>query len=76
MCTLSTTRTFSSAQIENIHFFSLETTTMVVKKYLCAAPRQEAWDERIDSLLNALDGDRNKLEKVLRQTINGLKERQ
>lgn len=49
---------------------------MVVKKYLCAAPRQESWDERIDSLLNALDGDRNKLEKVLRQTINGLKERQ
>lgn len=48
---------------------------MVTKKYLCSAPRQECWDEKIDSLLESLGGDKEKREKAIRKTLEGLRDR-
>jgi len=50
--------------------------TMVTIKYLCSAPRQDCWDEKIDSLLKSLGGDKEKRENALRKTLEGLRERQ
>jgi hypothetical protein len=49
---------------------------MVVKKYLCAAPRPESWEEKAEALLKSLGGDKVKREHVARQTLDMLKERQ
>jgi hypothetical protein len=46
---------------------------MVVKKYLCAAPRPEAYEEKAEALLEALGGDEAKREQVVRQTLAELK---
>uniref|UniRef100_A0A7S0F833 PHD-type domain-containing protein n=1 Tax=Pseudo-nitzschia arenysensis TaxID=697910 RepID=A0A7S0F833_9STRA len=48
---------------------------MVVKKYLCAAPRPESWEEKAEALLKSLGGDRAKCKNVARQTLSILKER-
>jgi len=48
---------------------------MVVKKYLCAAPRPESWEEKAEALLKSLGGDKVKREHVARQTLDMLKER-
>ena len=47
---------------------------MVVKKYLCAAPRPESWEAKAEALLKSLDGDKVKREQVARQTLSILKE--
>jgi hypothetical protein len=49
---------------------------MVVKQYLCAAPRQECWDEKVEALLESLGVDKKKSEKAIRQTLKGLREHQ
>lgn len=46
---------------------------MVTKKYLCAAPRSDNWDERADALLKSLGGDEKKRDKVVRQTLGVLR---
>ncbi|KAL3917999.1 MAG: hypothetical protein SGILL_004451 [Bacillariaceae sp.] len=45
---------------------------MVVKKYLCAAPRQEAWEEKAAALLQALGGSRSKRAAVVKRTLAAL----
>jgi hypothetical protein len=47
---------------------------MVNKKYLCAAPRPEYWDEKGEALLKSLGDDKKKREQVIRQTLHHLKE--
>lgn len=49
---------------------------MVFKKYLCAAPRPESWDEKAKALLKALGNDKKKREKIVRQTLQSLREKQ
>lgn len=49
---------------------------MVVKKYLCAAPRPESWEEKAEALLKSMGGDKAKCRTVARQTLSMLKERQ
>ncbi|KAG7347823.1 PHD-finger domain containing protein [Nitzschia inconspicua] len=46
---------------------------MVVKKYLCAAPRPESYEEKAEALLDALGGDEEKRESVVRQTLAQLR---
>ena len=48
---------------------------MVNKKYLCAAPRPETWEEKAQAVLKSLGGDVKTREKVLRTTMNVLKEK-
>jgi hypothetical protein len=49
---------------------------MVIKKYLCAAPRPEAYEEKAEALLEALGGDEAKRERIVRQTLDQLKKLQ
>eukprot|EP00533_Pseudo-nitzschia_delicatissima_P009539 CAMPEP_0116083954 /NCGR_PEP_ID=MMETSP0327-20121206/3546_1 /TAXON_ID=44447 /ORGANISM="Pseudo-nitzschia delicatissima, Strain B596" /LENGTH=1151 /DNA_ID=CAMNT_0003574871 /DNA_START=50 /DNA_END=3505 /DNA_ORIENTATION=+ len=48
---------------------------MVVKKYLCAAPRPESWEEKAEAFLKSLGGDKVKCKNVARHTLSMLKER-
>ena len=45
---------------------------MVTKKYLCAAPRPESWDDKANALLKAFGGDVKKRDKTLRQSLERL----
>ena len=47
---------------------------MVNKKYLCAAPHPEYWDEKAEALLKLLGDDEKKREKVIRQMLHNLRE--
>jgi hypothetical protein len=49
---------------------------MVVKKFLCAAPRPDTWKEKADKLLQSLGGDVEKRDLLVRQTITALREQQ
>ncbi len=46
---------------------------MVGKKYLCTAPRPENWEEKAQALLRSFQGDREKRDETLRQTLQQLK---
>lgn len=46
---------------------------MVVKKYLCAAPRPENWEEKAQALLRSFEGNVEKRDETLRQTLQQLK---
>jgi hypothetical protein len=48
---------------------------MVGKKFLCAAPRQECWEEKMEALLKSL-GDEKKQAQALKQTLQVLREQQ
>mmetsp|Transcript_60396 Transcript_60396/g.69400 ORF Transcript_60396/g.69400 Transcript_60396/m.69400 type:complete len:119 (-) Transcript_60396:923-1279(-) len=48
---------------------------MVMKKYLCHAPKKDSWELNAEALLTSLDGDEMKREQVARQTLSILKER-
>jgi hypothetical protein len=50
--------------------------TMVVKKYLCAAPRPETWKEKAEKLLQSLGGDEAKRDAFVRQTLTKLRTEQ
>jgi hypothetical protein len=47
---------------------------MVTKKYLCAAPRPESWDDKADALLKSMGGDEKKREQICRQTLKNLRD--
>lgn len=51
-------------------------TIMVGKHYLCAAPRQECWDEKLEALLKSLGGDERKRAKAIRRTLKALRDHQ
>ena len=46
---------------------------MVTKKYLCAAPRPETWDEKAEAILQSVGGDKAKRDKFVQQTLRQLK---
>jgi hypothetical protein len=50
--------------------------TMVAKKYLCNAPRQEVWDEKVEAMLKSLRGNMKQKRSYLRKTLKGLQEEQ
>ncbi|CAJ1946666.1 unnamed protein product [Cylindrotheca closterium] len=45
---------------------------MVAKKYLCNAPRQEVWDEKVEAMLKSLRGTMKQKRSYLRKTLKGL----
>ena len=45
---------------------------MVVKKYLCAAPRPESWEEKAQALLQSFQGNVEKRDETLRKTLQQL----
>ena len=49
---------------------------MVTKKYLCNAPRQEVWDEKVEAMLKSLRGTEKQKRKYIRKTLQGLQEEQ
>jgi hypothetical protein len=69
--TTTTTRTTRSILV-----IQKEVSTMVVKKFLCAAPRPDTWKEKADKLLQSLGGDVEKRDLLVRQTITALREQQ
>jgi hypothetical protein len=48
---------------------------MVGRKYLCAAPRPDDWEDKAAALLKSFDGDEKKREEMVRQTLKTLKEK-
>ena len=56
--------------------FSSSLAAMVTKKYLCNAPRQEVWDEKVEAMLKSLRGTEKQKRKYIRKTLQGLQEEQ
>lgn len=49
---------------------------MVAKKYLCNAPRQEVWDEKVEAMLKSMRGTMKQKRSYLRKTLKGLQDEQ
>jgi hypothetical protein len=45
---------------------------MVARKYLCAAPHPDTWDERAEALLKSLGGNKARRRRILLETLSAL----